>query len=110
MNNSLQDVFPWSFIYGELNKQNKELLKHITTAIIVDYLYDRINNGWKENDPEMYFGRALNICLNNKLITHNEIQNASIIIKRNSNPSSIDYYTDYLRFVISANDNEVINK
>ena len=43
---SLEDVVPWSLIYGELNKRHQTELDNLIVEIVVDHLLLVSDHGW----------------------------------------------------------------
>jgi hypothetical protein len=94
---SLQDVVPWSLIYGELNSIHQDKLKDLGYSVIIDYIHDRIAHGWKEDDPKRYFTESLKHCLKQKLITENDVMRAKSYARaRGLNMDTANYYFDIL--------------
>lgn len=103
---SLQDVAPWSIIYGELNTRHHNVLKEIVYSAVLDYVKDRMNHGWREKQPCKYFSSTLRLCLDQGLVSKVEIQRVRDYLLSYyadfHKEDNINYYLDYLVLYLST--------
>lgn len=71
---SLQDVVPWSIIYGEQNKNHKQEIQDVVVVMVYEYFVDRMINGFKRGGMTIPYG--INFCLQKGYITHDTMQKA----------------------------------
>ena len=93
---SLQDVVPWSLIYGELARLQEKKLEGLSYAVVMDYIYDRIHHGWKESDPSRFFTRTLRFCIATKIIAGCDVLRVKIHFESVGLLDRADYYLDHL--------------
>lgn len=96
---SLQDLVPWSIIYGEQNRRHGDQIREMCESVLLDYAIDRLNRGWREKRPCKFFSYALQLCLDRRLIAGEDIQRTRVrmIAKYDGqHMDTIDYYLDYL--------------
>lgn len=100
---SLQDVQPWSLIYGELNRQHKVESDRLVAVIIAEYLNDRAHHGWGKRDKTLTF--SIKWCLQKGWINSNSLQQGRVLyfedcpehLASNSyHRTKIDYYVSFL--------------
>ena len=94
MSASLQDVVPWSLIYGELARLQEKTLEDLGYTVVLDYIIDRLNRGWKESDPSQFYSKTLKLCIDRRIVTDADIIRVKIhCIARGMDA---DYYLDFL--------------
>lgn len=100
MSLSVQDVVPWSIIYGELNRRHSVEIKDMVVEVLIDYYKDRICHGWGRGDKTI--SSSVKYCLNKGYITHESLKEASLRYKTMLKEVNahlfghIDYYTGLL--------------
>lgn len=100
---SLQDVQPWSLIYGELNRQHKLESDRLVAVIIAEHLNDRSHHGWGKGDKTLPF--SIRWCLQKGLINSNSLQQGRMfyfehcpdhLASDSYHRTKIDYYISFL--------------
>jgi hypothetical protein len=100
---SLQDMVPWSIIFGEINKKHAEELRDVVAIIIVDYINDRLKDGWGTGDKILT--RGVKWCIEKSMITEHAINTARKFIEKNYYLNTynkhlipkVEYYFAYLQ-------------
>jgi hypothetical protein len=97
---SLQDVVPWSLIYGELDKRHRLEIDELVVVIVTEHLIDRSNTGWGKGDKTLNF--SINWCLQKGLLSRDALERGRrLYFERYRHLASDDYHAGIIDYYIS---------
>ncbi len=76
---SLEDMMPWSMIYGELNKRHDCVMTELMCEIISDFVSERLNVSWvgyRRLSP------LIIMCVKKGYITHEILEMALVRLRK----------------------------